>query len=276
MKRLVSFLLLMALGTLVLFGQARQITGTVVSAEDGAPLPGVSVTVKGTTIGTITDGSGQYQIDVPGDSDVLAFSFVGLASQEISIGGQSRIDVTMEADLLQLDEVVVTALGVSREKKSLGYAVQEVDGEEINQVKTDNLVNALSGKIAGVQVKVANNIGGSSNILIRGSSSLTQNNQALFVVDGVPINNDLTNKDFGAQAQGRQAYDFGNAVSDLNLDDVESISVLKGAAATALYGSRAANGVIIISTKKGKKSSRMGVNVNSSVTIGVVDPPPRR
>jgi TonB-linked SusC/RagA family outer membrane protein len=139
-------------------------------------------------------------------------------------------------------------------------------------VKTDNLVNALSGKVAGVQVKVANNIGGSSNILIRGSSSLFQSNQAMFVVDGVPISNSMTDKDFGAQAQGRQAYDYGNAVSDLDLDDIESISVLKGAAATALYGSRAANGVIIITSKKGKKRATLGVNVRSNVTIGVVDP----
>ncbi|MCK5691537.1 MAG: SusC/RagA family TonB-linked outer membrane protein, partial [Bacteroidales bacterium] len=162
-------------------------------------------------------------------------------------------------------------LGVSREKKSLGYAVQEVDGEAVNKVKTGNLVNALSGKIAGVQVKAANNIGGSSNILIRGSSSLFQSNQAMFVVDGVPISNSMTNKDYGAQAQGRQAYDYGNAVSDLDLDDIESISVLKGAAATALYGSRAANGVIIITSKKGKPGTNLGVTINSNVTVGVID-----
>ncbi|MCK4750346.1 MAG: SusC/RagA family TonB-linked outer membrane protein [Bacteroidales bacterium] len=272
MKKVVSFLLFMALGTLTLFGQARAVTGTVTGADDGAPLPGVSVFVQGTSLGTITDMEGFYDIDVPQSSNVMVFSFVGMLTQEIAIDGQTVIDVVLVPTSLELDEVVVTALGVSREKKSLGYAVQEMDGDDVNKVKSDNIVNALSGKIAGVQVKVANNIGGSSNILIRGSSSLTQNNQALFVVDGVPISNAMTNKDFGAQSQGRQAYDYGNAVSDLNLDDVESISVLKGAAATALYGSRAANGVIIITSKKGKPGAKLGVTVNSNVTIGIIDP----
>lgn len=265
-------MLLTVLGAVTLFGQAREVTGTVTGADDGAPLPGVSVFVRGTSLGTITNMEGDYALDVPQSSNVLVFSFVGMLTQEVSIDDQSVIDVTLEPTSLALDEVVVTALGISREKKSLGYAVQEMDGDEVNMVKTDNLVNALSGKVAGVQVKVANNIGGSSNILIRGSSSLTQNNQALFVVDGVPVSNALTNKDYSAQAQGRQAYDYGNAVSDLNLDDVESISVLKGAAATALYGSRAANGVIIITTKKGKPGSKLGVNLNSNVTVGIIDP----
>jgi len=271
-KKVLSFLLFMALGTLTLFGQSREITGTVTGADDGAPLPGVSVSVKGTSIGTITDMNGIYSLDVPQNSEALMFSFVGMATQEVALDNQSEINVILESTSMELDEVVVTALGVSREKKSLGYSVQEVDGEAVNQVKTDNLVNALSGKIAGVQVKAANNIGGSSNILIRGSSSLFQSNQAMFVIDGVPISNSMTNKDFGAQAQGRQAYDYGNAISDLDLDDIESISVLKGAAATALYGSRAANGVIIITSKKGKQSSKLGVTINSNVTVGVIDP----
>ncbi len=271
-KKILGFLLLMALGTMTLLGQTRIVSGTVAGADDGMPLPGVSVSVKSTSLGTITDMEGNYELNVPNGASALVFSFVGMLTQEVDLEGQTEVDVVLQSTSTELDEVVVTALGVSREKKSLGYAVQEVDGEAVNQVKTDNIVNSLSGKIAGVQVKVANNIGGSSNVLIRGSSSLTQNNQALFVVDGVPISNSMTNKDFGAQNQGRQAYDYGNAVSDLNLDDVESISVLKGAAATALYGSRAANGVIIITTKKGRAGSKLGVNVSSNVTIGIIDP----
>jgi TonB-dependent SusC/RagA subfamily outer membrane receptor len=229
------------------------VTGTVTNAEDGTPLPGVSVAVEGTTLGTITDVDGKFQISVPEDASALSFSFVGMETQLVPLEGRSVVDVELRTESLALDEVVVTALGISRERKSLGYAVQEVEGAELNKVKTDNFVNALSGKLAGVHVITSNNIGGSTNILIRGVSSLTQNNQALFVLDGIPINNNITNKDFGAQSQGRQAYDFGNAVSDLNLNDVESISVLKGAAATALYGSRAANGVVLITTKKGRK-----------------------
>jgi len=163
-------------------------------------------------------------------------------------------------------------LGISREKKSLGYATQEVTGEDINTVKSDNFINSMSGKVAGVQVKSSGNMGGSSNIVIRGSSSITGNNQALFVVDGVPISNDnVNNKD---QVRGRSGYDFGNAASDINPNDIESVNVLKGAAATALYGSRAANGVVIITTKKGVKSygkKKYGVSITSNITTGIVD-----
>ena len=260
----------MALGSLAIFSQIRVVRGTVVDAEDSVPLPGVSVSVKGTSIGTITNTNGTYEIAVPQDRTSLIFSFVGMLTQEIDLEGQTTVDVTLEPTSMELDEVVVTALGVSREKKSLGYAVQEMDGEAVNQVKSDNVVNALSGKIAGVQVKMNNNFGGSTNITIRGSSSLTQSNQALFVVDGVPVSNAITNND--EQSQGRQGYDFGNAVSDINPNDIESISVLKGAAATALYGSRAANGVIIITTKTGQRGAKLGVNVNSNLTVGVIDP----
>jgi len=270
MKKVVSFLLFLALGTLTMFGQARVVTGTVVDADGTTPMPGVSVVVRGTTLGAITDASGNYEIEVPQDAVALMFSFVGMRTQEMAVDGQSVINVILESTSMELDEVVVTALGVSREKKSLGYAVQEMDGDAVNQVKTDNIVNSLSGKLAGVHVKANNNFGGSTNIVIRGSGSLTQNNQALFVIDGVPVSNAITNS--LDQEQGRAGFDFGNAVSDVNPSDIESLSVLKGAAATALYGSRAANGVILITTKKGKSSSRLGVNVSSNVTVGVVDP----
>ncbi len=249
-----------------------QISGTVTGAEDGLSVPGVSVVVKGNaTIGTTTDIDGKYSLTVPSSAEALIFSFVGMKAQEVLINGRSIIDIVMEAEVLEMDAVIVTALGITREKKSLGYAVQEVGGEDINKVKSDNFVTSLSGKVAGVQIKNNTNFGGSSNIIIRGSSSLTQNNQALFVVDGVPISNEINNDSY--QTTGGFGYDYGNAASDINPNDIESISVLKGAAATALYGSRAANGVVLITTKKGSKtaSKTLGVTVNSSVTLSQID-----
>jgi TonB-dependent SusC/RagA subfamily outer membrane receptor len=177
----------------------------------------------------------------------------------------------MANDITQLSEVVVTALGIEREQKSLGYAVQEVQGEDISNVKSDNFVNALSGRVAGLQVKNNTNFGGSANVLIRGSTSLTKNNQPLYVIDGVPISNNNTNEK--GQLSARNGYDYGNASSDINPNDIESISVLKGAAATALYGSRAANGVILITTKKGKSSvgKGIGISLSSNVTFNKMD-----
>ena len=255
------------------FAQGRTITGTVTSAQDGMGIPGVTVMVKGTTIGTTTDIDGKYQIEVRPDHKTLIFRYVGMTTQEIAIGSENTINVVLQSDVLQMDEVVVTALGISRERKSLGYATQEVGGDELSTVKRDNFINSLSGRAAGVQVRSSNNMGGSANVVIRGNSSLTQNNQALFVVDGVPVNNDNTNN--SGQISGRNGYDYGNAAADINPNDIESMNVLKGAAATALYGARAANGVIIITTKKGKKQmgkkKAFGVTINSSVTTGFMD-----
>lgn len=268
-------LLLALIGFIGLQGVFAQtsVTGTVSDADNGGTLPGVSVLVKGTSIGTVTDMDGKYNLQVPEDATALVFSFVGMETQEVTYTGQTTIDVGLNASALNLDEVVVTALGVSREKKSLGYATQEVDGDELNKVSRDNFINSMSGKVAGVQIKNNTNMGGSSNIIIRGNTSLTQNNQVLFVVDGIPVDNSNTNND--GQTTGRTGFDYGSAASDINPDDIESINVLKGAAASALYGSRAGNGVIMITTKKGKKttdgSTRIGVNINSSVTVGMVD-----
>lgn len=271
MKKLTIFLaLLLFVGFTV---QAQmQITGKVTGAEDGLSIPGVSIVVKDNpTIGTTTNVDGEYSLTVPSGTEALMFSFIGMKSQEVIIGGRSVIDLQMEAEVLEMDEVVVTALGISREKKSLGYAVQEVGGEELNQVKSDNFVTALSGKVAGIQIKNNTNFGGSTNVIIRGSSSLTQNNQALFVVDGIPVSNANTNN--SGQTTGRSGYDYGNSAADINPNDIESVSVLKGAAATALYGSRAANGVILITTKKGKRtdSKTLGVSWNSNVTLSTID-----
>ena len=254
--------------------QTRTISGKVTGSSDGAGIPGVTVQVQGTTIGTVTDIDGNYSLEVSPEAEVLVYKYVGMKSVMITIGDQTSIFVTMEADAVMMGEVVVTALGVSREKKSLGYATQEVNGDALNQIKTDNFINNLQGRAAGVSLKVNNNFGGSTNVIIRGSTSLTGNNQAMFVIDGVPVNNSTTNT--LAQEGGGTGYDFGNTASDLNPEDIESMNILKGAAATALYGSRAANGVIMITTKKGSShvdsgQDRVGITINSSVQMGKVD-----
>jgi len=250
-----------------------EVKGTVTDAKDGTPLPGVSIVVKGTLTGTVTDINGKFVLTVPAGYNELIFSFVGMLTREEKIDGRAVINITLEDDVVGLNEVVVTALGVSREKKSLGYATQEVSGSEINAVKSNNFISNLSGKVSGVQVKGTGNIGGSTNVVIRGYSSATGNNQALFIVDGVPISNDNTNN-YG-QINGRSGYDYGNAASDINPNDIESVNVLKGAAATALYGQRAANGVVIITTKKGvktmAKTKSYGVAISSNVTTGFID-----
>ena len=237
--------------------------------EGEGGIPGVTIQVKGTTVGTLTDQNGNFSITVPQNATTLVFSYIGMKKQEVEIAGRSVINAIMESDLLGLDEVVVTALGISREKKSLGYSVQEVGGENISKTKESNFVNSLSGKISGVQIMQSNTMGGSANVLIRGYKSLMNNNQALFVVDGVPIDNSITNTDLQVQAGG--GYDYGNAASDINPDDIESMSVLKGAAATALYGSRAANGVIMITTKKGSARKGIGVTVNAGLIVSKID-----
>ncbi|NTW32297.1 MAG: TonB-dependent receptor plug domain-containing protein [Bacteroidetes bacterium] len=197
---------------------------------------------------------------------------------QVEIGTQTVINVTLEANATQLEGMVVTALGITREKTSLGYSTQEVKGELVNTVKSENFMNSLSGKVSGVQIKKTTNMGGSTNVLLRGSKSLTGDNQVLFVIDGVPVNNNITNT--RDQQQGGIGYDYGNAASDINPDDIESINVLKGSAATALYGSRAAGGVVMITTKKGTakttgvgadSKSSIGVTINSGITMGFVD-----
>lgn len=250
--------------------QTKVISGNVTGADDGMPIPGVTVMITGTTIGVTTDLDGNYTLSVPVDAQTLSFSFVGMVRQEIEIGNQTVINIRLETASTALNEVVVTALGISREKKSLGYSVQTLGAEAVNEVRESNFVKSLSGRVAGVSIKSPNTMGGSANVVIRGSASLTQNNQALFVIDGVPISNQNTNS--GNQTSGWGGYDYGNAASDINPDDIESISILKGAAATALYGSRAANGVIEIKTKRGKvRGDRIGITINSGVTFSIID-----
>lgn len=259
--------LFLALIVQMTFAQEQEITGTVTD-ESGMPLPGVNVLVKGTTRGTQTDFDGNYAISAD-QGEVLVFSFLGMSTLEYTVANNTEIDVVMEPDAAQLEEVVVTALGIKREKKSLGYATQEVGGEEVNDVPTSNFMNSLSGKVAGLKVKSSGTMGGSSDIVIRGNSSLTGNNQALFVIDGTPISNAINNT--SDQTTGRGGYDYGNAAADINPDDIESMNILKGAAATALYGARAANGVIIIETKRGRERQGIGVSVNSTFMSTSVD-----
>lgn len=240
-----------------------KVSGQIVDA-DGLGLPGVNIAVKGTTTGTISDMDGNYSLEVPADA-VLQFSFMGYRTESIHVNGKTKLNVEMKEDSEQLDEVVVTALGMSREKKALGYAMTEIKGDDIAKVNVVNPINGIQGKVAGVQINMGNSGPQSSQrILIRGNTSLGGNNQPIFVVDGVIIDNEVIDN------VNSQTQDFGNDLKNLNADDFESMSVLKGAAATALYGSRAANGVILITTKKGKKGSGIGVSLSHSETWDVV------
>ncbi|MEG0519150.1 MAG: SusC/RagA family TonB-linked outer membrane protein, partial [Bacteroidales bacterium] len=240
-----------------------QVTGVVTDAQDGQPLPGAAIMVKGSKTGTYSDVDGKYTIPSPSNGTFIV-SYIGYQNQEVSINGRSVINIQMST-ANALDEIIVTALGVTRQKKALGYAVQDVKGEELTKVRTPNVISALSGRVAGVQITTATGqMGGGAKINIRGNTSLTGNNQPLFVVDGIPI----SNQDFSYGATGSGGYDMGNLASDLNPDDIESMTVLKGASASALYGSRAANGVVLVTTKKAsKENTSWGVSVNSSITF---------
>lgn len=245
----------------------RTVSGKITSAEDGASIPGVNVVLKGTTTGTTSDLDGNYRLSVPEEGGTLVFSFIGLEAQETEIGARSVIDIGMASDVTELTEVVVTAFGIERQEKSLTYAVQEMKGEDMTQARETNLVNSLSGKVAGVQITNSSGApGSSSRIVLRGSSSISGSNEPLFVIDGVPIDNGSYGAgggSFGAAGSGGGA-NTPNGAADLNPDDIASISVLKGPVAAGLYGNRAANGVILITTKKGGDSKGFGVSVNSS------------
>ena len=249
---------------------AQSVAGKVTDAKTGEGLPGVAVVVEGANTGVITDMDGMYNIKAA-TGDVLMYSFVGYNTARKEVTGGS-MDVSLESGVA-LDEVVVTALGVSREKKALGYSVQELGNDAFTDAKTENVVRSLTGKIAGVQVTSGTAIGSSSKVLLRGASSITGDNQPLFVVDGVPMDN--ADYSSGNQQRSVGGYDYGNAIQDLNPDDIESVSVLKGPAAAALYGSRASNGAIVITTKSGKGYQAsgkrgLGISVNSGVAFNNV------
>jgi TonB-linked SusC/RagA family outer membrane protein len=272
-----KFLLMVCMCLAIAWGdaraQSRTVTGKVTASEDGSPLPGVNVVIKGTTTGTVTDGTGTFTIEAPSSGGVLVFSFIGLTTQEIEVGERTRVDVQMQQDITQLGEVVVTAVGVERERKALGYSVESVSGNKVQQVSEPDPLRALSGKVPGVNIIASSGAPGSSTrVTIRGNSSLLNNNQPLFVVDGVPYNNDYvttegTNTNTGGLTAGGA---FSSRISDLDPNDIKSITVLKGANAAALYGSRAANGVIVITTKSGSAGvSRKGLEVSYTGTYAI-------
>lgn len=246
--------------------QEVSITGQVTDADDGVGIPGVNIRVKGTSQGTISDAEGNYRINAPIGS-TLVFSFVGYLSKEVTVANQTVINIQLAPDALALGEVVVTAFGVERDKKAVGYAMTAVSGEEVSTVKETNVINSLAGKVAGIVVSPgAFGPGSSTRVLLRGNNSLTGNNQPLYVIDGVPMNDaGFGSSGSGAENTGEYSHsDYGNGIADINPDDVASISVLKGPNAAALYGSRASNGVILITTKKGTLNSGMGVSLTSS------------
>ena len=246
------------------YAQAR-VSGRVTDAQDGSGLPGVNVSVKGTQLGTITDSDGRYSLDAASDA-TLVFSFIGYASQEEVVGGRTTIDITLSVSSETLSEVVVTALGIERDERTLGYSIAKVKGDELTHVAQENVLNSLAGRVPGVTINSTGGAGSSVQVTIRGAKSLVSGNQPLFVVDGVPMVNTLNNV---GQVGSDNRVDYGNAISDINPENIESISVLKGASAAALYGSRAGNGVILITTKSGKNAKGMTVNVSSNTVFDI-------
>ncbi|GAB3554543.1 SusC/RagA family TonB-linked outer membrane protein [Spirosoma fluminis] len=252
-KRLLIYAFVWCCVGLAAQAQNRLLTGTVVSAEEG-PLPGVNVVLKGTTLGTTTDAKGKYTLSVPGDGAVVTFSSIGFTTEEVNVGSRGVLDFTLRPDVRALSEVVVTAFGVKKEVKSLGYGVQEIKGQQLTEARATNVVNGLSGKVAGLRISSNGGPGSGSTVQIRGASSVSGNNQPLVVIDGVPI---------------QQTFDkqFGSGLSEINPDNIQELTVLKGPNAAALYGSRAANGVILVTTKNGSGTKGIGVEINSNTTF---------
>lgn len=262
MKRIL--LLLLAVCCSMQLWAQQKVSGKVTD-DDGKPLVGVSVVVVGTTNGTITNSEGEYTLDVPAGASIRV-NYIGYADQEIVVGSRTNITIKMLVDAVQLDEVVVTAIGIERNKKALGYSVTEVDGSDFTEARELNIANSLAGKVAGVNVSnIASGPAGSSRVIIRGNVSLGGNNQPLYVIDGVPIDN----SGFG-QAGLWGGSDEGDGTSSINPDDIETMTVLKGANAAALYGSRASNGVILITTKSGKSRRGIGVEFNSNYVFETI------
>ncbi|NML22242.1 SusC/RagA family TonB-linked outer membrane protein [Pseudoflavitalea sp. G-6-1-2] len=272
MRSLLMSLCILLCATLA-YAQNRTIKGRVTD-ESNNPLPNASVQIKGSKKGTTADGQGNFTITAS-TGDVLVINVVGYAKQEITLGEQTDVSVSLKRTDESMQEVIVTAMGIRRSKNTLPYAAQQVSGAEVAQSRGNNFASALSGRVSGVEIRQGNAMGASTNVIVRGTKSLLNNNQALFVIDGVPVdnsNNNGSNKGRTTsddQANGRGGYDYGNAAADINPDDIETYTVLKGAASTALYGSRAANGVVLITTKKAKKG--LGLVVNSGVSFGKID-----
>ncbi|HWK55688.1 MAG TPA: SusC/RagA family TonB-linked outer membrane protein [Parapedobacter sp.] len=266
-QKLLCFFMLGVLLIGSAYAQDRRISGSVTAESDGYPLSGVSVVVTGTTAGTATDDNGAYSIVVPSGSQSLTFSMLGYISQTVTIGANNTVNIQLASDASELSEVVVTALGVRREKKSLGYATQDVSADDLTANTNQNLINNLSGRVAGAQVTSASGaVGSSSRLVLRGNNSFG-NNQPLYVIDGVPIDNSASNVASGSTSLTTSAVDFGSGIQDLDPNNIASINVLKGANAAALYGSRAANGVIIITTKGGTGEQGIGVTYSGGFSF---------
>ncbi len=273
--RLRLLTLLLSLSAFVASAQERTVNGTVASSEDNSSVPGVNVVVKGTTIGTITDLDGKFSIAVPNDESIVVFSYIGMVTQEIVIGTRSSLEVLLHPDVQQLNEIVVVAMGLEKEKRSLNYATQNVDSKVITQSQQPNLANSLQGKVAGLSVRQSSGMPGSSTLMtIRGSTVLSGNNQPLMVIDGMPIESGTVFTD-DITEERVSSSDASSRSLDINPADIESIEVLKGPAASALYGLRAGNGVIIITTKSGNKSKDNAViNFNTAYTADIVTKTP--
>ncbi|MBW6537715.1 MAG: SusC/RagA family TonB-linked outer membrane protein [Mariniphaga sp.] len=274
MRKIAFFLsILLFMGSLAVNAQTRVITGKVTSAEDDSPIPGVSILVMGTTLGTVTDIDGNYSLQVPEGAQNLVFSFVGMAAQEVAIAGRSVINIVLQPQTIGVDEVVVTALGIRRDKKALGYSVQAVGEEELARTGNANLLGAMQGKIAGVDIKPSSGMpGASSQLVIRGARSFTGNNTPLYVVDGMPIS---STPSYGT-GNSVTGTDYANRALDINPADIESIDILKGQSAAALYGIRASNGVILITTKSGRGMAigKPVVTINHNSSFDVVSRTP--
>ncbi|WP_256010870.1 SusC/RagA family TonB-linked outer membrane protein [Desertivirga xinjiangensis] len=273
MRKKSTFFSLLLLCAINIFAQERTVTGTVTAREDGLPLPGVSVRIKGATVGTQTNANGVYSINVPDQGATLVFIYIGYANQEISVGTRTSIDVVMETDATQLGEVVVTALGMSRQQRTIGYAATTVKSEDITQARNANVMSGIQGKVAGVTISNSGGPGASTKVIIRGVSSFSGGNNPLYVIDGVPINNNTADNGFASDPTTQtvdrvnRSVDFGNQANDINPEDVESVTILKGASATALYGSRASHGVIMITTKKGQLNQKLNVTYTGSANF---------
>ena len=283
MRKLLLLFLLFCGVLLSVAAQQKTITGTVSSSVEGeGPLPGVTISVKGTTLGIITDVNGKFTLKVPGDVTTLVISYVGMKTQEINIVGRTDINVLLESDFLNLDEVVVTALGISREKKALGYSVQDVKKDVIERTGNTDLAGAMQGKLSGIDIKPSSGMpGASSQIVIRGARSFTGNNTPLYVVDGMPITSTAdiqsgAGGDFSLAGDGVTGSDLSNRAVDIDPSDIESINVLKGQAAAALYGIRASNGVIIITTKSGRNNAigKPVISISHTSSFSVVSRTP--
>lgn len=263
----ICLLFLLSLLAGISSAQTLEVSGKVQSQQHAGSLPGASIMVKGTTRGTITDAEGRFNIRV-NKNDVLHISDLGFDAKDITISGNERnLIINLTESTSALNEVVVTALGISKAKKSLGYSVQELQSKDISEAEEPNLVNVLSGKVAGVRITNSQGDMGSSRIIIRGETSIAGNNQPLFVIDGVPVDNTQFSGGSGGSRDPENSRDFSNVIADINPNDIASISVLKGPNAAALYGSRAAAGVILIQTKNGKNEKGLGVTINSNTTI---------